>query len=125
MGWWRGVDDDLGDGWQAAPAQTTTATLAAPLICRAEEEADKRSGHLVGQMPADAAAPAGGGNDDAGSCCICLEPLEADEAVYLPCEHRLHARCCREYLGHQLQRRNDVSCPMCRAPLIDVVTLPV
>ena len=64
--------------------------------------------------------PAGGGGlwahasarDHRTSCAVCLQEMLAEElAVHLPCDHRFHERCARQWLSKQH------TCPTCRAPL--------
>lgn len=51
-------------------------------------------------------------------CSVCLEVFPADEYqqpinhTYLPCSHKFHISCLLSWL---LRRKNDPTCPMCRA----------
>lgn len=76
------------------------------------------------------------GGDEAPVCCICLEPLDQELVVELPCGHAFHAapvwwknvirslRCCgrnetcaglEHWFNKQEQRGELPSCPLCRA----------
>eukprot|EP00955_Chlamydomonas_euryale_P024747 260694-Chlamydomonas_euryale.AAC.2 len=55
-------------------------------------------------------APAAGGADSE-PCCICLEPMAADDAVRaLRCGHRMHGPCLRRWL----LGKAECVCPFCR-----------
>eukprot|EP01062_Namystynia_karyoxenos_P058843 TRINITY_DN50308_c0_g1_i1.p1 TRINITY_DN50308_c0_g1~~TRINITY_DN50308_c0_g1_i1.p1 ORF type:complete len:425 (+),score=124.68 TRINITY_DN50308_c0_g1_i1:76-1350(+) len=61
------------------------------------------------------AAPAGCDNEDGASCCICLEELATGVLVQLQCAHRLHHKCMREYVMHNLDHgERRPRCPSCR-----------
>lgn len=44
-----------------------------------------------------------------GHCVICLEDMEGEDVVCLPCTHAFHGAC--------LNRMRDPRCPVCRAPI--------
>jgi hypothetical protein len=53
------------------------------------------------------------------SCSICLEPLTSEPSLMLPCRHNIHRSCLRDFITHQLVRSNEVTCPMCRAVIVE------
>lgn len=85
---------------------------------RAKRDAKEITERLLGALPASpSAAQEPSISDEA--CSICLEPLISEESLMLPCRHNIHRSCLRDFITHQLTRSNEVTCPMCRAVVVE------
>jgi hypothetical protein len=53
-----------------------------------------------------------------GECPICQEPIETTPGLVMPCKHKFHKDCIKEW------RMISHTCPVCRGPIQRIVTGP-
>ena len=59
------------------------------------------------------------------TCPVCLDRLDSVGCAILPCNHQMHFYCLRDYLKHCLRRYAELTCPVCREPILtDVRNTP-
>lgn len=54
-------------------------------------------------------------------CSICMTDIQNQASTTLHCHHQYHSHCYTTYLAHNLlNKKENISCPMCRNPIIKV-----
>ncbi len=54
-------------------------------------------------------------------CSICMTDIQNQASTTLHCDHQYHTHCYTTYLAHNLlNKKENISCPMCRNPIIKV-----
>jgi hypothetical protein len=54
-------------------------------------------------------------------CSICMTDIQDQASTTLHCGHQYHTHCYSTYLAHNLlNKKENISCPMCRNPIIKV-----
>lgn len=93
---------------------------------REKESAAELAAQLMDGIPTSVLAPQSplspdgtGGDDDTYCCSICLDDMRGKAVATLPCAHHLHRKCLQDFLRHQLVKSNNVTCPMCRTPILE------
>lgn len=51
--------------------------------------------------------------DDTSVCVICLEDLN-HHVINYNCKHILHITCLLDYVKSQIEKKQDITCPICR-----------
>lgn len=58
-------------------------------------------------------------------CPICIENLGRVKIMSTPCHHFMHELCYESYKQYNINKRMDVSCPICKTELIPKPTSPI
>lgn len=106
-----------GDSSPASPTETQTITQIGTDDTHAIQAA-KEIVALYKMMDAvEVAELEGTGQED---CSVCIDPLKNSQSVKTPCHHMFHKNCLFQYIAHKLRDKvRHVTCPVCRAVLVD------
>ena len=107
----EGSEDEAGEGSSRGGA------LAAPPVAASDEEEDSAGGGRPSRVERALTATVGGGAPplaSATTCSVCFD--RPADAVLYRCGHQCACLQCAYYMRHE-----RLGCPLCRAPIEDVV----